>query len=187
MLCTTTDTLLLPIFSLVSTCSTQSPGCKGRIPASCVLPTLMGHTITSVVSLSRGFTLHSRIWVWNGPNFTCSFTKRGSSIPLSVDSADGVWASSTPPTAPSPRSAVPCLLSKCDIWVMAHRTDNLLISLSLITLMILQIIQVPNTRGTCLENSDLGVMMFTWLLLSTRVIASLPFTTMSTSISGPIQ
>ena len=131
-----------------------SPGCKGCIQASCILPTLMGHTITSVVAPSRGFTLHLRIWVWNGPNFTCSFTKMGSSIPLSVDSADEVWASSTPPTAPSPRLVVPHLLSKCNDWVMARWTDNLLILLSVIMLIILQSVQVPNTRGTCLKNSD---------------------------------
>ena len=99
MLHTTTDTLPLPILSLVSACSTWSPGYKGHIPGSCISPTLMGHTIMSMVSLSRGFTLHSRIWVWNGPNLTCSFTKMGPSISLSVDSADGVWASSAPPTA----------------------------------------------------------------------------------------
>ena len=161
MLRTTTDTLPLPILNLVSACSTQSPGCKGCVPVSCVSPTLMGHTIMSAVSLSRGFTLHSRIWVWNGPNFTCSFTKMGLSIPLSVDSTDRVWTSSVPPTAPPPppRSVIPHLLSKHNIQVMAHRTDNLSISLSLIRLMILQSIQVPNTRGTCLENSDsLGTM-----------------------------
>ena len=108
----------------------------------------------SAVSLSRGFTLYSRIWVWNGPSFTCFFTEMGSSIPLSVDLADEVWASSTPLTAPSPRSVVPCLLSKHNVQVVAHGTDNLSISLSLITLMILQSVQVPNTKGTCLENSD---------------------------------
>ena len=159
MLCTTTDTFPFPILSLISMCSTQSLGCKGHVPVSCVSPTLMGHTITSAVSLSRGFTLHSKIWVWNGSNFTCSFTKMGLSIPLSVDSVDEVWASSAPPTAPSPRSVVPHLLSKHDIQVIAHRTDNLSISLSLITLMILHSIQVPNTRGTHLENSDLVGMM----------------------------
>ena len=62
-------------------------------------------------------------------------------------------------TAPIPRSVVPCLLSKHEVWAMAHRTDNLSISLSFITLMILQSIQVPNARGTHLKNSDsLGMM-----------------------------
>ena len=89
MLHTTTDTLLLPILILISESSTWSPRYKGHVPASCISPTLVGHTITSTVSPIRGFTLHSRIWVWNVPNLTCSFTRMGSSIPLSVDSGTG--------------------------------------------------------------------------------------------------
>ena len=81
MLLTTTDTLVLPILNLVSMCSTWSPGCKGCIPASCISPTLVGHTTMSAVSPIRSFTLHSIIWVWSGPNLTCSLTRMGSPIP----------------------------------------------------------------------------------------------------------
>ena len=58
------------------------------------------------------------------------------------------------PPAPRSSSTVPCLLNKREALTIAHGVDNLSDSLSLITFTIYPSVQVPITRGMCLENSD---------------------------------
>ena len=160
MLCTTTDTLLLPILSLVSACSTRSPGCKGCIPASSVSPTSIGahHHKRGLPEQELHLAFENLGLEWSQLHM---FLHQDGFIYTFVSGLCGqglgLFCSSNCPLTKG--GAVPCLLSKRDIWVMAHGTDNLSISLSLITLIILQSIQVPNNRGTCLKNSDLSGTM----------------------------
>ena len=156
MFLTTTDTLLLLILSLVYACRTCNPAGRGHTSPDLVSPTLKGVTMPWALLPMSGLTLHSSIWVWNGPNLTFSFMKTGLSRSQLAQGSSAVAPCSLGPSPATPGSSttVPHRLNKQDVLTIAQGVESLSISLSLITLMILPSVQVPITIGTCRENSD---------------------------------
>ena len=137
-------------------CKTYNPRGKGHAPPGWDSLAFKGITITWVLSLRIGLVLHSRIWVRNGPSLTFSFMKMSSSISELCEDLGVVAPPSMRPSLAAPESTTtgPCLLNKWEALAITHEVDNLSNSLSFITLTILLSVQVPITRGTCLENSD---------------------------------
>ena len=107
--------------------------------------------MTWALSPMSGLTLHSNIWVRNGPGLTFSFMKTGLSRSQPAGDSSVAVPSSMGPflVMPGSYTTVPCLFSKQEALTIAQGVKSLSISLSFIMLRILPSVQVPITIGMC--------------------------------------